>query len=154
MTSKGTRIREEILAQHRALRTQLTDLRREAGRAVRGHPGEAGDLPGMLAALVRSLGQHMAFENEHLMPLLRGRNPAGQWYATLLAEEHASQHEELQAMARQAADPDDLTSLALAIAAFAGDVLRDMDDEELQFLTPPRLADDGVDQQTERRVGR
>jgi hypothetical protein len=124
-----------------ALRSQLRQLRAEARQVVRQEPGEVADLPGMLDRLLRSLDEHISFEERHLMPLLHGRNPFGHRYARLLLEDHARQREELAVMARQADDPDDVISLALAIQAFASDVLQDMDDEELQFLTPHLLSD-------------
>jgi hypothetical protein len=151
MTTTVALTRKEILAQHQAIRAQLSALRREAERTVRGQPGEAADLPGMLDRLVHALREHIAFENEHLSPLLHGCNPFGRRYATLLLEEHARQHHELVAIARQAADPDDHVSLALAIAGFAGDMLHDMEDEELQFLTPHLLTDG---EHAERGAGR
>jgi iron-sulfur cluster repair protein YtfE (RIC family) len=154
MTKTAAAIRTEILAQHQALRVQLGNLRREAERAFRAGPGEPADLRGMLRQADHALTAHMAFEDEHLPPLLAGRNPFGDRYATLLHDEHARQRDELGAITRWAEDPDDPTSLALAIAAFAGDLLNDMDDEELQFLTPHLLAGDQADEIDERAVGR
>jgi hypothetical protein len=154
MTRTAAGIRTEILAQHQALRGQLRDLRLEAERTFRGESGGRADLAGMLKQLLRALTAHMAFEDEHLPPLLEGRNPFGYRYATLLREEHTRQQDELTAIARWAEAPDDATSVALAVAAFAGDVMHDMDDEELQFLTPHLLTSDEADGGRERQVGR
>jgi hypothetical protein len=158
MTSRAALVRDEILAQHDGLRTRLEDIRRAAEVVVRARSGQAPDLPAMLEQLVGALTAHMAFENEHLTPLLQGRNPCGHRYAALLVEEHVRQREELLAIVRQATDPDDLISLALAVAAFAADVVEDMDEEELQFLTPHLLAEGEDDDQhgppPQRHVGR
>jgi hypothetical protein len=154
MTNEAAETRREILAQHQGLRTQLIAIRHAARDATHARPGEAPDLPRMLDQVLAVLTAHMAFENEHLAPLLHGRNPSGRRYAALLVEEHVRQREELLAIARQAADPDDIVALGLAVAAFASDVLQDMDDEELQFLTPHSLADEGDEQAPERQAGR
>jgi iron-sulfur cluster repair protein YtfE (RIC family) len=151
MTNGAAAIRTEVLAQHRRLRGQLRDLRLEAERTVRAGAGQRPDLRAMLQRLLDALTAHLAYEDEHLLPLLGARNPFGYPYAALLHDEHQRQRQELLTIARQAADPDDLVSLALAIAAFAADVMLDMDDEELQFLTPHRLADGS---ERARHVGR
>jgi hypothetical protein len=141
MTTNASSVRTEILAQHGRLRAQLSQLRAEARQVVHQEPGEIADLPGMLGRLLRSLDEHIAFEESQLTPLLQGRNPFGHRYAQLLLEDHARQREDLAIIARQADDPDDVISLAMVIQAFTSDVLRDMDDEELPFLTPQVLSD-------------
>jgi iron-sulfur cluster repair protein YtfE (RIC family) len=151
MTTTSSSVRGEILAQHHRLRAQLATLRSEAERAMHAGPGEVPDLPATVGALLRSLEEHMAFEDRHLRPLLEGRNPFGHRYATLLFEDHERQREELAAIAAEAKDPDDVTSLALAVQAFAEDTIMDMDDEEFQFLTPHLLTgNDGADDSSRR----
>jgi hypothetical protein len=147
-----TSVRGEILAQHHRLRAQLETLRSEAKRAIHAEPGKVPDLPGMLAELLRSLEEHIAFEERQLTPLLRGRNPFGHRYAVLLLEDHVRQREELLAMAAESSDPDDIIALAMAVQAFVADVVQDMEDEELQFLTPHLLTDRDEGDETSRRA--
>src|SRR3954467_2358507 len=138
MNTTVAAVRTEILAQHHALRTSLDRIRQHA-EGGRENVVTLQELRRELAELLHALEEHVTFEDQHLLPLLRGRNAFGYRYARLLAEDPPRQRAQLATLARDAADPDDAVALALAIGAFAADSLQDMEDEELQFLTPHRL---------------
>jgi hypothetical protein len=139
MNTTVAAVRTEVQAQHRALRASLERVRQHA-EGLLDDVTTLEELRHELTELLQSLVEHVTFEDQHLLPLLRGRNPFGYRYARLLAEEHTRQRAQLATLARDAADPDDALALGLAIRAFAADTLQDMEDEELQFLTPHLLA--------------
>jgi iron-sulfur cluster repair protein YtfE (RIC family) len=140
MSAVTESLRQELLGQHQTLRAELQELRQIARAVVAGQGGAADSLLSKLGALLRALEDHMTFEEGQLAPVLHGSNAAGARYVQSLEADHLGQRQELARLAREADDPDDLVSLALDVQAFVSDILLDIEEEELQFITPALLA--------------
>jgi hypothetical protein len=136
-------LREELLDQHQGLRHQLQELRQVARAVVSGDPQAGDHLVVGLKTFLRTLEAHMAYEELHLEPALHGSSPGGVRYVSLLHEDHVCQRAELDRLERQCDDPDDQVSLALAVQEFVADVLLDIEEEELQFVTEALLGPAG-----------
>jgi hypothetical protein len=132
-------LRAELLAQHQSLVVRLQELRRIARAVLAGESGVHQDLLTKLAAILSALEAHMAFEENHLAGVLHNGTPGGVRYVTVLHEDHAAQRETLARLGGQADECDDVLALARDVEAFVADVLLDIEEEDLKFITPELL---------------
>lgn len=136
---KPSEIRALLLAQHNALRAQMTEAKNVAERRAR---GEGGDVQALLVRLVEALRAHNAKEEELMRDIFPTLDAWGPTRAEIMVEEHVHEHEKLLAslaLDEQAATP-------AALSKVFGELLAHMEREEEVFLGTNVLADDGVEQ--------
>lgn len=143
--------RTEILAQHAGIREVLGDLDRLTREVLSGQGPGVIRLRAVVGGLRLQLERHLAFEEAHLVPVLKRADPWGPDRVKRLAEEHARQRRELATLEGDALATSDLRMTALALQKLIADVLTDMDHEERSLLVSDVLRDDlvAVDQQTD-----
>jgi hypothetical protein len=137
-------VRSEILAQHGALRTFLTDAAQTARSAAGGDVAAGRTLFSICARLRSRLERHMAFEEGALVPALRASDPWGVERARRLLEEHVRQRQELSALVQVSQTEAEARTVAFTLQTLISDVLIDMDHEERELLTPQVLHDDPI----------
>jgi iron-sulfur cluster repair protein YtfE (RIC family) len=145
------RVRERVLADHRALRRQLQDLERSARHACGQPEADASQLRGEAEALVTTLSEHMRWEDRFLEPALRQADAWGVERADLLAKDHREQRELLADVVAKLRDrgrpPRLVADNVLDLIAL---LREDMEEEEELLLDPRVLRDDpvGIDVET------
>lgn len=145
MISMGFRqsLRDEVLAQHIALRHALREVAACARRVLRGEG--SGELPRRVQHLVRILLAHLEFEERTLLPLLHALDAHGRRQAARMVTEHRRQRAELAAI-----DPDrpgtadDPAAMAAAIHGLIDDLLQDMRAEEASLADLDPMRDHGA----------
>ena len=142
--------RDKVLDQHGAIRTLLWGAASVARAAASGRTDGQAKLLGHVTAIRQALEEHIACEEQLLIPIFEDDLPVGPIRARLVAQEHARQRAELlelDAVGRAG----DFVRLAEELACFTSNVLIDMEHEEKTFLREEALRDDaGV---VSRRVG-
>ena len=100
-------VREEVQAQHRALRDLMTAARDAAVRVLYGDDDPAANevFQRSFTALAVRFDAHMAFEEEHLVPLLTKGHAHGPVRRQRVHADHARQRRLLQEIVRGFAEP-------------------------------------------------
>lgn len=134
--------RVRILSDHDRLRVLMTRVSASAADALRdmSHRPKVRDA---LAALRGELEDHLDYEEDVLVPLLRGADAWGPARAENLLKDHSGQRALLVALTEDARD--DVRSpeaLAEEIAWFVQSFERDMCDEEATFLNAEALGEE------------
>lgn len=105
-----SQVRARVLKDHAALRLLIADVRRAAQRARQGgsERGDSEQAAFVDAAhtLLRALREHLALEDEILLPTLRTIDAWGPERAKRLETEHAHQREVLEMTETQLDDPE------------------------------------------------
>jgi hemerythrin-like domain-containing protein len=139
---KPSEVRERVLAEHEALRRQLARLEERARLVAGGASDAAPTLRAEGTAFLALLGEHMRWEEQHLVPALRALGARGREQATALVREHAEQRELLDdalARLRDGARPSLL--VARNLLDLAALLREDMEREEQARLDPRLLRD-------------
>jgi hypothetical protein len=137
-------VRDEVVRQHQALRALLQhSLARTRGSARR-DDGGAHDLAGLGREIRRRFRAHLAFEEHVLVPVLSSADLWGPQRVRNLTDEHRRQRQQLDTLLEGIAHGWNREQLALALRALATDLLRDMEEEERDYLGPELLHDDPI----------
>jgi iron-sulfur cluster repair protein YtfE (RIC family) len=145
-------VRGEVLGQHEAVRDLLQRVIAEAtlvlrppqGQARVGHAGGGEEVSRMAYELRQRFRSHLAFEERLLLPVLASADVWGPERARNLMEEHARQREELDELVQGLEAGWEKPRVARALRALATDLLRDMQEEERDYLHPDILRDDVI----------
>ena len=136
-----SRLRAELVAQHRSLRLRLADVERRAAEVrARGTHAAEHALLATAGDLRIALERHNRDEHAHLAPLLRALDAWGSLRVDEMVREHAAEHATLLAML----DATTAAELARDVPPFAAELREHMDHEERTFLAPELLRDDLV----------
>jgi hypothetical protein len=114
-------VRDQIFDQHVALRRLLVSALDDTTLALRGQPAALARLAESTRELDRRFRAHLAFEEEHLVPILAVVDLWGPERVRALVEEHARQRSELDALVAgvgEAREPEHL-AVSLRSALFA-----------------------------------
>lgn len=129
-------VRDEVLDQHRQLRTLMTVLL-DRCTLDPGHEG-ASDRPldDLVRDLNRSFGAHLLFEEQALAPVLAVVDHWGPERVRALHEDHARQRQEFATLIEALDGSWSTGHLGQAILKLVTDLRRDMDEEEHGCLRP------------------
>ena len=137
-------VREEVLKQHRAVRALLQNgLSRTRATQRRGE-SDLPDVAGLVHEIRRRFRAHLAFEEHVLVPVLSSADLWGPERVRNLTEEHTRQRQQLDALLEGIAHGWDRERLSQALRTLATDLLRDMEEEERDYLGPDLLHDDPI----------
>jgi hypothetical protein len=136
-----SRVRRELLAEHRSLRLRLADVERRAAE-VRARGTRAAELALLAAAgdLRLAIQRHNRHELENLAPLLLEVDAWGELRVAQMVREHTAEDETLLAML----DARTVGELARDVPPFAARLREHMGIEERSFLAADLLRDDLV----------
>jgi len=144
-------VRGEVLGQHEAVRDLLQRAIAEANAALRAPQGQAracqdcvDEISHMTYQLRQRFRSHLAFEERLLLPVLASADVWGPERARNLLEEHTRQRAELDELVDGMEHGWEKPRLARALRALASDLLRDMHEEERDYLHPDILRDDVI----------
>jgi hypothetical protein len=134
-------VRSQVLEQHVELRALLERALGSAGPAdAATGPAEMESLATTTRELCARFRAHLAFEEEALKPVFAVIDGWGPERVRALETEHARQRRELDALVARLCSGD-VEQIAGALRALAGDLLRDMDEEEQGCLRPGLMSD-------------
>ena len=135
-------VRDEILAQHSALRRFLEEVAAAARATGAGDESSGRSLCAMCMRLRSRFERHLAFEEATLVPALRQTDPWGVERARRLVDEHARQRQELSTLVALGQMEHDARTVAFVLQTLVSDILIDMEHEERELLVPEVLRDD------------
>jgi hypothetical protein len=133
----ASRVRGEVLTQHQALRSTL-DAAVAAAQKPSANPLEVAHLAHEIRTRFRA---HLAFEERVLVPVLAAIDVWGPDRIRDLIGEHARQRAELEALVDGIEHDWDDASIARVLRGLAASLLRDMAEEERDYLGPELLRD-------------
>jgi iron-sulfur cluster repair protein YtfE (RIC family) len=140
-----TAIRDRVLQDHRELRARVARLDALSRAALAGTLQDTEVLRAETRELIRSLEQHMGWEDEHLLPALAEADEWGEERVQRMRNDHREQRELLRYATLVVDDPsralDLLARTTLDLARLLQD---DMQDEEEVMLDPSVLRDDPI----------
>jgi iron-sulfur cluster repair protein YtfE (RIC family) len=140
-TPAASLVRDQVLAQHASLRALL------ANAVARSRPAETPARDDLLALahlaheIRRRFRTHLAFEERLLIPVLSSSDVWGPERVRNLTEEHASQRADLDSLIEGVERGWDEITLAAALRTVALALLRDMDEEERDYLSRDLIGD-------------
>jgi hypothetical protein len=145
-TSDALRVRDQVLDDHRRLRTALAALARETTAARREEAGSVLSLGAMLRDLRETFLAHLDYEERELVPFLRVANAWGAVVANRVHEEHKAQRAAVALLVEGATDREkpSIGVLAEQIHRFIHALERDMQHEEATLLTEVALGEEVV----------
>jgi iron-sulfur cluster repair protein YtfE (RIC family) len=129
-----------ILTQHQELRRLLRTGAVLAGAASRGDRPCLNELPNLIESLRDKFVEHVSFEENTLVPVLKRGEPRDLARAEQLAGEHQKQRQEFEillALARTSGDPE---TVAFSFQGLLNTLLADMDEEEQWLLHVARAS--------------
>jgi hypothetical protein len=149
-TLKPSEVRARVLRDHEELRQRLTELAALAD--AMGHAVESSSpCREQLDALRRRLREHLALEDDILVPVLSRADFWGPDRMARLRREHAQHQEALECVVQRwpasssgACDPGLAAELVREVRRIALDLDADMDAEESSLLHPSLLEDEVV----------
>ena len=130
-----SQVRKEVLTQHEALRALLTTAR-TAAQQPSANPLSVSHLA---LDIRRRFRAHLAFEERVLVPVLAAIDVWGPDRVRDLVDEHSRQRDELDALVdgiEQGWEPE---QAAAVLRDLSGSLLRDMAEEERDYLGPELL---------------
>jgi hypothetical protein len=138
----ASQIRDELLQQHKAIRSQIEEIKPMAQRARDGAPVRE-ELALAMARLAKVVEHHNAREEELLGDLLRSVDAWGWVRTEMMTSAHANEHNEIHAT---------LVGVLVTVDEFAGSavhrilerLLEHMAREEKMFLNADSLRDDQI----------
>jgi len=140
MVLKPSEIRTIILGEHDVLRSRLAEINGHLGHAATEAASRA-ELPKLLAQFYELFLQHIAHEEQILMPVLADIDNWGPIRIEQMDEEHIEQRATINELSRLQPEPD-LKAYTARILAFIGEIRADMDAEERECLSRDVLRDD------------
>jgi hypothetical protein len=124
-------VRDQVLEQHAALREMLRSAIEHVARwRLATRDRDVTRLRAFGRELCDRFREHLAFEDEHLRPVLAVLDTWGPERVRELHREHTRQREALDAFAASFETDADAEQTALALTALAEDIERDMAAEE------------------------
>lgn len=136
-------VRERVLRDHAALRTTLDQLEPLAREVLDGAPGLRERLRDLGEKLLDALEDHMAWEDEHLAPVLRQADTWGQEREELLRRDHAEQRQVLRYVLEKIRDAErPIALIARNLLDFSAMLRSEMTHEEETLLDPSGVPDD------------
>jgi iron-sulfur cluster repair protein YtfE (RIC family) len=126
-------VRVELLRQHQAVRELLHQAQAACAAALQGKDTE---LARLIHDLRRRFRNHLVLEERLLIPVLSCADIWGPERARNLIEEHEQQGRELDELATRVESGAKPEELARALDTLAAELLRDMDEEERDYLQP------------------
>jgi hypothetical protein len=131
----GRRVRARVLREHEQLRTLLGAVVQLCGRFESGERAAGPALRELGLELYGRFSAHLAFEDDRLLPLVRGAGSWGRERARGLVREHAEQRMLLEYLIARMADATRPCALLEADLASFAELLRgEMADEESTLL--------------------
>ncbi|NNL67957.1 MAG: hypothetical protein HKP30_17040 [Myxococcales bacterium] len=142
---RPSEVRRHVLSDHAHLRERLTRIVRYAGAVVRGGSAPAGVLRMEGEALLEFMEQHMSYEDQHLVPILREADAWGDVREERFAAEHREQRELLAYALAQLVEPSRPERVVAQMLLDLAELLeKDMHEEEAAFLDPRIVRDDPI----------
>jgi len=140
---RPSEVRRQVLADHAALRDKLSSLQKVARQVLEGKRSVLGTLRLEGEALLKTLLEHMQWEDVNLDPALRRSDAWGEERAEQLARDHREQRELLEHALRGL---EDQTRPVVVLARSLVDLVEllgeDMADEEAALLDESVLRND------------
>jgi hypothetical protein len=146
-SSTPSTVRSEVLGQHEVVRDLLQQAVDTSAATLDARPDAAADrahVVHLAYEIRRRVRTHLAFEERLLIPVLSSADSWGPERARNLVEEHTRQREQLDDLVEGVEQGWDRTRLAGALGELAADFLRDMQEEERDYLHEDILRDDVV----------
>jgi hypothetical protein len=141
MRVDAVEVRARILAEHGAIRGMLVSLDAVARRVATGERPLVGPLRVEGETLLKRFGDHVLWEDFHLVPLLRGSGAWGAERAAHLDDEHREQRRVLEHCLAAVLDPSrPVPVVARTLVDLVDLLLSDMEEEERLLLDPRLLA--------------
>jgi hypothetical protein len=141
-------VRSEVLGQHEVVRDLLQRAVDTSAATLESRADAAAEQRAHVVHLAyeirRRVRTHLAFEERLLIPVLSSADSWGPERARNLVEEHMRQREQLDDLVQGVEQGWDRTRLAGALGNLAADFLRDMQEEERDYLQEDMLRDDAV----------
>ena len=134
-------VRDEVLRQHEILRDLLHRAINRTTATVQRPRGDTLELAHMVHEIRRCFRAHVSFEERVLVPVLASTDGWGPERVRNLLEEHALQRQQLDALLDGLEAGWERARLAAVVRALAADILRDMAEEERDYLGPELLDD-------------
>ena len=142
---KPTEIRARVLRDHRSVRTQIERVAALSRAALAGTSRDTAALRAAAHELIRVLGRHLLWEDEHLLPALEAADGWGPARVQRMQADHGEQRELLRHVATVLEDPSRPPELLARTTLDLARLLQDdMEDEEKVMLDPAVLRDDAV----------
>ena len=138
-------VRTRVQRDHAALRTTLDQLELLAREVLDGAPGLRERLRDLGETLLESLERHMAWEDEHLAPVLREADAWGKEREELLRRDHVEQRQVLRYVLEKIRDAERPVALvARNLLDFSMMLRNEMTQEEQTLLDPNGMRDETV----------
>ena len=140
---RPSEVRRHVLSDHADIQMMLERLDRVAQRVRRGEHPLLGPLRDGGEALLKTLGEHMLWEDRFLEPALREADTSGTERASRLAQDHREQRELLEFALERLRNPlRTPAQVASDIVDLIAVLREDMADEESDLLDERVLRDD------------
>jgi hypothetical protein len=133
------KVREQVLSQHRELRSLIGGLLERCDCDVTSGAVERERFAAMVRHLHRSFGAHLEFEEQTLGPVLAVVDHWGPERLRAMHEEHTRQRADLADLLEDMKPGGDPERLVRVVRRLGTDLLKDMDDEEDGCLRPTLL---------------
>jgi hypothetical protein len=140
---KLSQIRNELVAEHVALKQEAAAIEAEVQRILAGEPS-IGELRVAVERFAEKLSAHNHHEEALLREELRHIDAWGPQREALMDEDHAAEHEALVRSLNDAAHIASSKEVALRVHAMVERVVAHMRREEKEILHPDLLRDDVV----------
>lgn len=134
-------VRNSILEQHEALRSSLRHLMDETTSSLTSSSASKDRLTTPTRELVGRFRKHLAFEELHLVPVLRRDECWGPERVSALLAEHERQRAELDTLMDGVEGDWDVYRIAFVLRSVITDLLIDMEAEERGVLESDGLTD-------------
>ena len=144
---RPSEVRSRILRDHAALIERLSALQRAADEATHQDGDACARTREFARGVVEELADHLDIEEHLLVPLLRDMDAWGTIRANELYQHHEQQWRGLKRLHEGAMRPVPPMELATHISVVIRRLRQDMEQEEIDLLTPEILRDDvlGID---------
>jgi iron-sulfur cluster repair protein YtfE (RIC family) len=144
---RPSQVRSRILRDHAVLSEKLATLQRFADEASQQDAEACARARAFACGVVEELADHLEVEEQLLIPLLRDMDAWGPLRANELYQHHEQQWIGLKRLQERATSSVQPPELATHIAPTIRRLRQDMEQEELDLLTPDLLRDDvlGID---------
>ncbi|HEY5658670.1 MAG TPA: hemerythrin domain-containing protein [Myxococcota bacterium] len=137
-------VREQVLRNHAALRAAVYEVEALARSVLEGSRGLFRELSDLGESLLESLESHIAWEDDHLIPVLRGGPRWGEEREALLRQDHREQRQVLRYLLERLRDRERPAHLLahnlLDFSAMLRDDMRDEEQVMLEAEVPQRDA--------------
>jgi hypothetical protein len=140
-TRGRSQVRMEVLSQHEGLRDLLGAALAATSAPEKGRENLL-EIAHLAHEIRRRFRAHLTFEERVLVPILSGVDGWGPPRVRDLVSEHTHQRLEIDAVIQAIEGGMESAQIANALRSLAADLVRDMDEEERDYLGPELLRDD------------